>query len=68
MAPALAKATDHLGWIKTLLRYRTNNLKVISAHIYLYLACAQPGQASYPTLNSRGEHAAGTAAPFGYDK
>jgi len=50
MAPALAMATDHLGWIKTLLRYRTKNLKVISAHIYPYSACARPGQASYPTI------------------
>jgi len=50
MAPALAKATDHLGWIKTLLRYRTKTLKVISAHVYPYLACAKPGQAGYPTI------------------
>jgi hypothetical protein len=50
MAPALAKATDHLGWIKTLLRYRTKTLKVISAHVYPYSACAKPGQASYPTI------------------
>jgi hypothetical protein len=50
MAPALAEATDHLGWIKTLLRYRTKNLKVISVHIYPYAACAQPGTAKYPTI------------------
>jgi hypothetical protein len=50
MAPALADATDHLGWITTLLRYRTKNLKVISAHVYPYSACAKPGQASYPTI------------------
>lgn len=50
MAPALAMASDHLGWIKTLLRYRTKNLKVISAHIYPYSACARPGQANYPTI------------------
>ncbi|MBV8988293.1 MAG: hypothetical protein JO372_06995, partial [Solirubrobacterales bacterium] len=50
MAPALAKATDHLGWIKTLLRYRTKRLRVISAHVYPYLACAKPGQSSYPTI------------------
>lgn len=50
MAPALAMASDHLGWIKTLLRYRTKNLKVISAHVYPYSACAKPGQATYPTI------------------
>lgn len=50
MAPALAMASDHLGWIKTLLRYRTKNLKVISAHVYPYSACARPGQANYPTI------------------
>jgi hypothetical protein len=50
MAPALADATDHLGWIKTLLRSRTKNLKVITAHIYPYSACAKPSQATYPTI------------------
>ncbi|HYB27233.1 MAG TPA: glycosyl hydrolase family 79 C-terminal domain-containing protein [Solirubrobacteraceae bacterium] len=50
MAPALAEATDHLGWIKTLLHYRTKNLKVITAHVYPYSACAKPGQATYPTI------------------
>ncbi len=50
MAPALAKAAAHLGWIKTLLRYRTKSLKVITAHVYPYSACAKPGQASYPTI------------------
>ena len=50
MAPALAKPTDHLGWIKTLLGYRTPNLKVVTAHVYPYLACAKPGQAGYPTI------------------
>ncbi len=49
MAPALADATD-LGWIKTLLRYRTKSLKVITVHIYPYSACAQPGQPTYPTI------------------
>lgn len=50
IAPAVAEATDHLGWIKTLLRHRTKNLKVISAHIYPYSACANPGDAKYPTI------------------
>ena len=50
LAPALAKATDHLGWIKTLLRHRTKMLQVISAHVYPYSACAKPGQAHYPTI------------------
>ena len=50
MAPALAEASDHLSWIKTLLRHRTKNLRVISAHIYPYSACAKPGQATYPTI------------------
>jgi hypothetical protein len=49
MAPALADAT-HLGWIKTLLRYRTRSLKVITVHIYPYSACAHPGQPTYPTI------------------
>jgi len=51
IAPALAEATDDLAWIKTLLRYRTTNLKVISAHIYPYSACANPGEAKYPTIH-----------------
>jgi hypothetical protein len=50
VAPALAKATDHLGWIRTLLRHRTKMLRVISAHVYPYSACAKPGQAKYPTI------------------
>lgn len=49
MAPALADATD-LGWIKTLLRYRSRSLKVITVHIYPYSACAHPGQPTYPTI------------------
>ena len=50
MAPALAEAAGHLGWIKTLLRYRTRMLRVITAHVYPYSACAKPGQATYPTI------------------
>ena len=50
IAPALAEATDNLGWIKTLLRHRTKNLKVISAHVYPYSACANPGDPTYPTI------------------
>jgi hypothetical protein len=50
IAPALAEATDNLGWIKTLLRHRPKNLKVISAHVYPYSACANPGDAKYPTI------------------
>ena len=51
IAPALAEATDNLEWIKTLLRYRTKNLRAVSAHIYPYSACAQPGAAKYPTIH-----------------
>jgi hypothetical protein len=50
IAPALAEATENLGWIKTLLRYRTEGLRVISAHVYPYSACADPGTAKYPTI------------------
>jgi hypothetical protein len=52
IAPALSKATENLGWIRTLLRYRTKMLKVISAHVYPYSACAKPGQAHYPTIQN----------------
>ena len=50
IAPAIAEATDSVGWIKTLLRYRTPNLKVLSAHVYPYSACAKPGDPTYPTI------------------
>jgi hypothetical protein len=50
IAPALAEASDNLEWIKTLLRYRTQNLRVLSAHTYPYSACAKPGDPTYPTL------------------
>jgi hypothetical protein len=50
IAPALAEATDNLDWIKTLLRYRTKMLRVISAHVYPYSACANPGDPTYPTI------------------
>jgi hypothetical protein len=68
IAPAVAEATKNLGWIKTLLRYRTKNLKAVSAHIYPYSACAEPGQAKYPTIHKiLSEHAtagmARTVAP-----
>jgi hypothetical protein len=50
IAPALSEATKNLGWIKTLLRRRIPNLKLISAHVYPYSACARPGDPTYPTI------------------
>jgi Glycosyl hydrolase family 79 C-terminal beta domain len=51
IAPALAEGTEHLDWIKALLQRRTQNLKVISVHIYPYSACASPGDPTYPTIH-----------------
>lgn len=50
VAPALAIATHHLPWISTLLRRPHPGLRVLSAHVYPYSACARPGQALYPTV------------------
>jgi hypothetical protein len=51
MAPALAKPTGHLGWIRTLLGDRTKRLRVITAHVYPYSACVKdPSDPHYPTI------------------
>lgn len=51
-APALADEQDHLSWIQTLLHSPHPGLRVISAHIYPYAACAKPGQPNYPTVQN----------------
>ena len=50
VAPALAMERRHLRWISTLLRRPHPGLRVISAHVYPYSACARPGQPTYPTV------------------
>ena len=52
VAPALAVESRHLGWIKTLLNSPHPGLRVISAHVYPYSACARPGQPTYPTIGA----------------
>jgi len=50
VAPALSNEHRHLQYIKTLLRRPHPGLRVISAHVYPYSACARPGQLLYPTV------------------
>ncbi|MBV9192768.1 MAG: hypothetical protein JO168_01400 [Solirubrobacterales bacterium] len=52
VAPALAVESRHLGWIKTLLDSPHPGLRVISAHVYPYSACARPGQPTYATVGA----------------
>jgi len=50
VAPALAVERTHLSWIETLLHRPHPGLRVITAHVYPYSACAKPGQPMYPTV------------------
>ncbi len=52
VAPALAIATRHLPWVSTLLHRPHPGLRVVSAHVYPYSACARPGQPLYPTVQT----------------
>ena len=50
VAPALAKPTDNVEWIKTLLRRPHPGLRVVSAHIYPYTACGPHTGSKYATI------------------
>ncbi|HWF36588.1 MAG TPA: glycosyl hydrolase family 79 C-terminal domain-containing protein [Solirubrobacteraceae bacterium] len=50
VAPVIAYPTRDLGWIKRLLRSPHPRLRMISAHMYPYSACARPGGRLYPTI------------------
>src|SRR5581483_2762732 len=50
VAPALAKPTDNVGWIKTLLRRPHPGLRVVSAHVYPYTACGPHTGSKYATI------------------
>ncbi len=50
VAPALAKTSTHLSWISTLLHRPHSGLRVITAHVYPYSACARRGRPLYPTV------------------
>ncbi len=48
--PALANPVRHAGWISSLLSSPHRGLGMVTAHRYLYSACARHHSASYPTI------------------
>jgi hypothetical protein len=50
LGPVVAYPTWHLNWIRTFLAGPHPGLKVVTAHMYPYSACAPPGSAGYPTI------------------
>ncbi|MGZ4305605.1 MAG: glycosyl hydrolase family 79 C-terminal domain-containing protein [Solirubrobacteraceae bacterium] len=52
LGPAIANPVLHAGWASTLVANARPELGAITAHRYVYTACAVPGSPSYPTIES----------------
>lgn len=50
LGPAVANPSRHVSWISRLLKGAPSGLRTVSAHRYVYSACALPGSAGYPTI------------------
>jgi hypothetical protein len=50
LGPAIANPVLHADWVSTLVATARPELGIITAHRYLYTACAVPGSPSYPTI------------------
>jgi hypothetical protein len=50
LGPAIANPVLHAAWVSDLLALARPELGVVTAHRYLYTACAAPDSRSYPTI------------------
>lgn len=50
LGPAIANPVLHADWVSNLVADARRQLGMITAHRYLYTACAVPGSPSYPTI------------------
>jgi hypothetical protein len=50
LGPAIANPVLHADWVSKLVAKARPELGMITAHRYLYTACAVPGSPSYPTI------------------
>jgi hypothetical protein len=51
LAPALAYPTVHLDWIRAFLAGPHPGLRIVTAHMYPYSACALPSSPDFPTIS-----------------